>query len=57
MQPNTLVKFKEPQDDDEALTVFRVVEDRESRILVELVCDLPIRPTFVYNTAELECIE
>lgn len=38
---------------DEATERFTVVELRGDRVLVELVCDMPIRPQFVYMLSDL----
>lgn len=46
------VIFKNPQG-DEINEKFKVVEDRGDRLLVELICDMPIPPTFVYLKSEM----
>lgn len=49
-----MLKFKNPQNKDEEQERFVLVEDRGDRMLVEFVCDMGIRPVFVYATEELE---
>ena len=49
-----LVKFVDPKNDDERAETFHVLEVRGDRVLVEFVCDMSIRPTFVYPTADLK---
>ena len=50
------VIFKNPIG-NEINEKFKVVEDRGDKFLVELICDLPIRPTFVYLKSDLKDIE
>jgi len=47
------VKFSQPQTPEETRERFIVLEDRGDRVLVEAVCDMAIRPTFVYLKNEL----
>lgn len=53
VQPGDTVKFLAPLTEEEAAERFVIVEDRGSRVLVEAVCDMRIRPTFVYRVEEL----
>ena len=53
MQISQQVKFAAPLTADEATERFVVVELRGERVLVEFICDMPIRPTFVYIAADL----
>lgn len=48
-----IVKFVAPLSDDERQERFKVLEPRGERVLVEFVCDMRIRPTFVYLAADL----
>jgi hypothetical protein len=54
MNIGDIVKFKEPEDAQEAAVRFVVAELRGDRVEVILVCDLPLPPRFVYLTADLE---
>jgi hypothetical protein len=47
------VKFRIPMNQDEAAEIFTVIELRGPRLLVELVCDMRIKPVFVYNAVDL----
>jgi hypothetical protein len=47
------VKFLSPLNDDEALERFIVLENRGSRVLVEAICNMKIKPTFVYQANDL----
>ena len=38
-----IVKYSRPQPGEEAAR-FLLVEDNGDRVLIELICDLPIRP-------------
>lgn len=52
-----LLKFKNPQDENEAQARFSLVEDRGDRILVEDASDYwndKIRPTTVFLKSEME---
>lgn len=51
------VKFINPLTDDERGERFIVLELRSERVLVEFICDMTIRPTFVYPTADLVSVE
>lgn len=53
MRIGEVVRFAEPQTKDEEEERFVLLELRGDRALVELVCEMSIRPTFVYRTAEL----
>jgi hypothetical protein len=48
-----IVKFVAPVSDNERHERFKVLELRGPRVLVEFVCDMSIRPTFVYLAADL----
>ena len=57
LEKGTLVEFKNPNL-DEIGTIFAVVEDRDTRVLVELYnCSLPLVPTFVYLKEDLKIFE
>ena len=47
------VKFSTPLTDDEAEERFVVIEYRGTRLLVEAVCDMRLKPTFVYQVEDL----
>jgi hypothetical protein len=47
-----IVKFVSPLSDDERQERFKILELRGARVLVEFVCDMSIRPTFVYLAAD-----
>lgn len=49
----SLVKFTNPMSAEESAERFTIVELRGNRVLVELVCDDTIAPTFVYPMADL----
>jgi hypothetical protein len=51
--PGARVRFLAPLDDAEREAVFTVLEAREDRTLVRLICDLPYPPTASYSTADL----
>jgi hypothetical protein len=48
-----MVRFLQPLSDDEASERFRVLELRGDRILVEAICDMQVKPTFVYPARDL----
>jgi len=48
----TTVKYANPQNEAEAAQRFTVIEDRDTRLLVELVCDMPLRPTFCFAKSD-----
>lgn len=48
-----MLKFLEPLTPEEENERFVLIETRGDRVLVELVCDMAIRPQFVYLTADL----
>lgn len=48
-----MLKFKYPQTSTEIDERFQLIEDRGDRLLVELVCDMRVRPTFVYLTDDM----
>ena len=43
MTNNTIVKYSRPLQDEEDMR-FLLVEDNGDRVLIELICDLPIPP-------------
>ncbi len=47
------VKFSVPQTEGEKTERFIIRELRGDRVLVQDVCDLPIKPTCVYLVADL----
>ena len=47
------VKFTAPLNDNERQERFTVIELRGNRVLVEFICDMSIRPTFVFLSADL----
>lgn len=54
--PGTLVKFEDPQNESEQFEVFKVIEDRDSRVLVEstVYClDWAIKPNTVHFKEDL----
>lgn len=53
IKPGDTVKFLSPLTDEEAHERFVVIEHRGPRILVEAVCDMRVKPTFVYEVADL----
>jgi hypothetical protein len=48
-----VVRFVAPSNEDEANERFLVLEMRGDRVLVEAVCDMRLRPTFVYPAGDL----
>jgi hypothetical protein len=42
-----LVRFREVLDPGDELCLFEVIEDNGDRLMIRLVCDLPIRPVKV----------
>lgn len=46
-----LVKYSRPAKGEEDF-IFKVLEDRDNRVLVEWVCDWEIKPTFCYLKTE-----
>lgn len=53
MQVGDVVRFAAPETEDEKSERFVVLELRGERTLVEFVCEMNIKPTFVYRTADL----
>lgn len=53
MNIGDIVKFSHPATSDEVVERFLVRELRGDRVLVEFVCNMTIRPTFVYFAADL----
>ena len=56
LQVNDLVEFIEPME-DEAGTTYRLVELNGDRCVIELVCDMRIRPTWVRLVADLKRVD
>lgn len=54
MKPGMLVKFKEIKEAGDDQAIFKVLELRGDRVLVEQVCKLPIKPTSVYLISDLK---
>jgi hypothetical protein len=54
MEQGTLVKLTQPADEREAQARYVVVEDRGDRILIEYVCNMPIRPTELVAASDVE---
>lgn len=50
------VRFREAIDPGDESSVFDVVEDNGDRIMIQLVCDLPIRPVTVVDRADMCCV-
>jgi len=55
--PGTIVKYANPQNAAEAQARFIVKEERGERVLIEFVCDLPIRPTECVPAADVVSAE
>ncbi len=53
LQVGQAVRFAEPRSPDEETEQFIVLELRGDRVLVEFMCDMRIKPTYVYLVAEL----
>jgi len=49
----TMLKYKAPVTTNEESAIFEVVEDNGDRGFMRLVCDLPLAPTCLYNTADM----
>jgi hypothetical protein len=49
------VRFIETLDPGDELCLFDVVEDNGDRLMIELICDLPIRPVQAVRRADV-CI-
>ena len=47
------VKFRDPATADEASERYVILELRGDRVLVEYICDMQIKPQFVYPLADL----
>lgn len=57
MNPGDIVKFKNPLTPQDSLEQFKVLEIRGDKALVEAICDMKFKPTFVYFTASLIRLE
>ena len=53
MTVGDLVKYSRPFDAREAKARFVIVEPRGDRVLIRLLCDLPIPPTEVVPVGEI----
>lgn len=53
---NDIVEFIEPFD-DEAGTTYKVLEVNGDRCIIELICDMRIRPTWIRLTNDLKLAE
>ena len=53
MQVGNLVRFANPLTTAEQSERFVVLEMRGDRVLVEFVCPMTIRPTFVYLLSDI----
>jgi len=47
------VRFREVLDAGDELCLFDVIEDNGDRLMIRLVCDLPIRPVKVVRRADM----
>ncbi len=56
IQVNDLVEFIEPLA-DEVGTTYRVLEVNGDRCVIEFICDMRIRPTFVRLLADLKRVD
>jgi len=56
MQLNDLVKYSKPQKGEEDIR-FRLREINGDRVLLELVCDMPIRPLETVAIQEISLAE
>lgn len=56
MQVGNLVRFANPLTTAEQSERFVVLEMRGDRVLVEFVCTMTIRPTFVYLLSDLTTV-
>jgi hypothetical protein len=57
MEVGCIVKFKEGLYADEEGAFYRVIEDNGDRVFLKYICKLPIPPTSVARTADLEVVE
>lgn len=48
-----IVKFVAPLSDAERRERFKVLELRGARVMVEFICEMSIRPAFVYPAVDL----
>lgn len=56
LKVNDLVEFIEPME-DELGTTYRLIELNGDRCLIELVCEMRIRPTWVRLVADLKRVD
>jgi hypothetical protein len=47
------VRFRETLDPGDELCLFDLIEDNGDRLMIRLVCDLPIRPVKVVRRADV----
>lgn len=47
------VRFRKVLDPGDDLCLFDVIEDNGERLMIQLVCDLPIRPVNVVRRADV----
>lgn len=58
MKKGDVVKFGDPLDASEAQERMILLEDPDGgRVLVQGICDLPIRPTRILNVSDLVLAE
>jgi hypothetical protein len=55
MNKGDAVKFKNPIG-DEIHEVFTILEDLDNRVLVQLNCEMTIKPTFIYLKNDLTIV-
>lgn len=57
MKKGDIAKFKNPLSPTEEKERFILLEDPDGdRVLVEGICNLPIRPTTIYRIEEIEVV-
>lgn len=54
MKTGDLVKYSKPMNDQEKALRFVLVEDRDTRVLIELVCDWALKPRECVAKSEVE---
>jgi hypothetical protein len=58
MKKGDIAKFRNPLNDTEEKERFILLEDPDGdRVLVEGICNLPIRPTAIYRIDEIEKVK
>jgi hypothetical protein len=53
IKKGSIVKFKDPESEDEKKLRMKVLEDNGDRVLVEALVDMTIKPTYVYLKKDL----